>query len=399
MMKNSPLKYLIPFLLYCIDWTFAQNFANCDFYKELTPNVVYSFTSPNYNNPYAPGTFCRYTAQAPAGNQIILRCTDVNLPYSDRCAGDRLQVSRAGNTNLADSERYCTGPFTTKSFSERIVVALFSPPQSRGGTYRCELYATKGCECGRKNQARIVNGVETGINEYPSMAAIVTKQDGQVQCGATIIDQYYALTAAHCVNSPGKFAEQLELLVGEHDYRNPSETPYTQKYAIASAVRHPSYSSEKDINDIALITLAKPIAFNNGVGPICLPFKYQSASFEGRSVVALGWGTIEYGGPVSSRLQKVALDVTSQLKCEAAYPNRITSGQFCTYTRNKDTCSYDSGGPLLFSDVTGNNLLYQIGITSFGVNCASSMPSVSTRVAAYLDWITSEARYARFCVQ
>lgn len=61
-----------------------------------------------------------------------------------------------------------------------------------------------------------------------------------------------------------------------------------------------------------------------------------------------------------------------------------------------DTCSYDSGGPLLFSDA--NNLLYQIGITSYGVSCATSMPSVSTRVTAYLDWITSEARYARFCV-
>lgn len=48
-------------VLYCVDWSFAQNFANCDFYKELTPNVVYSFTSPNYNKPYAPGTFCRYT--------------------------------------------------------------------------------------------------------------------------------------------------------------------------------------------------------------------------------------------------------------------------------------------------------------------------------------------------
>lgn len=127
-------------------------------------------------------------------------------------------------------------------------------------------------------------------------------------------------------------------------------------------------------------------------------FRYQAASFDGRRVEALGWGTVEYGGPVSNRLQKVALDVTSQTKCEAAYPNRITSGQFCTYTRNKDTCSYDSGGPLLYSDAN-NNLLYQIGITSFGVSCATSMPSVSTRVAAYLDWITSEARYAHFCVQ
>lgn len=138
--------------------------------------------------------------------------------------------------------------------------------------------------------------METAINEFPSMAALISKRDGQIKCGATIIDQYYALTAAHCVNSPGMFAENLELLVGEHDYRNrmpkftlkllssllftltfrlllASETPYTQKYEIASLVRHPSYSSEKDINDIAIIRLRQPIAFNNGVGPACLPFK------------------------------------------------------------------------------------------------------------------------------
>lgn len=39
----------------------AQNFGNCDFYKELTPGVVYSFNSPNYNDPYPPGALCRYT--------------------------------------------------------------------------------------------------------------------------------------------------------------------------------------------------------------------------------------------------------------------------------------------------------------------------------------------------
>lgn len=52
-----------------------------------------------------------------------------------------------------------------------------------------------------------------------------------------------------------------------------SETPYARKYEIMSIVRHPVYSSQKDTNDIALITLRRPISFNAGVGPVCLPFR------------------------------------------------------------------------------------------------------------------------------
>lgn len=127
--------------------------------------------------------------------------------------------------------------------------------------------------------------------------------------------------------------------------------------------------------------------------------RYRLSSFVGRRVEALGWGTIEYGGPVSSRLLKVQLDVVNQSRCEATYPQSFTSAQLCTFSRNKDTCSYDSGGPLMFSDSTGNSLLYQIGITSYGIHCASTTPSVSTKVMAYLDWIEKVTPLANYCVQ
>lgn len=105
------------------------------------------------------------------------------------------------------------------------------------------------------------------------------------------------------------------------------------------------------------------------------------------------------GGPLSNRLQKVSLEITNQSSCESAYPNKITSAQFCTYTNGKDTCNSDSGGPLMYTtNTTGVNLLYQIGVTSYGLYCASSSPSVNTKVAAYLDWIINEARSANFCI-
>lgn len=51
----------------------AQNFGDCDFYKEIKPGVVYSFTSPNYKDRYDPGTLCRYTGSLTCvKTQIIL---------------------------------------------------------------------------------------------------------------------------------------------------------------------------------------------------------------------------------------------------------------------------------------------------------------------------------------
>lgn len=161
---------------------------------------------------------------------------------------------------------------------------------------------------------------------------------------------------------------------------------------------------------------AKHFKFHNSFTKLKY-FRYQTASFVGRRVEAFGWGTLEFGGPKSSRLMKVNFDVVNQSRCESAYG--ITSAQLCTFTRylvqlfskaknsfhyffpirNKDTCSYDSGGPLMYTDSTVNNLLYQVGITSYGINCASSTPSVSTKITAYLDWIQKTTPYAIYCVR
>lgn len=56
--------------------------------------------------------------------------------------------------------------------------------------------------------------------------------------------------------------------------------------------------------------------------------------------------------------------------------------------------SQDSGGPLMISDTSNNNLLYRIGITSFGMHCASS-----TRITSYLDWIERVTPLAKYCIQ
>lgn len=62
-------------------------------------------------------------------------------------------------------------------------------------------------------QRKIVGGVETGVNEYPAMAGIINILIREVHCGASIISNRYALTAAHC----SRPVNELALLVGDHD--------------------------------------------------------------------------------------------------------------------------------------------------------------------------------------
>jgi trypsin len=64
-------------------------------------------------------------------------------------------------------------------------------------------------------QARIVNGKETGVNEFPMMAALIDFQLRDLFCGTTVIASRYCLSAAHCLLN-----RQIALtgvLIGDHD--------------------------------------------------------------------------------------------------------------------------------------------------------------------------------------
>ena len=67
----------------------------------------------------------------------------------------------------------------------------------------------------------------------------------------------------------------------------------------------------------------------------------------------------------------------------------IDNTQICAGDDSKDSCSGDSGGPLLSSELDDGRWAV-IGIVSFGAKgyCADSkFPGVYTRVDQFLDWI------------
>ena len=79
-----------------------------------------------------------------------------------------------------------------------------------------------------------------------------------------------AVSAAHCFNQR---YPNLKLVAGEHDTTKKTESIFTKVYDIAEVRKHEDYDSDsaKRENDIALVFTRESIAFNDGVGPSCLP--------------------------------------------------------------------------------------------------------------------------------
>lgn len=78
--------------------------------------------------------------------------------------------------------------------------------------------------------------------------------------------------------------------------------------------------------------------------------RYAFQSFADDRVVALGWGTLESGGPLSTALQKVELNVISNAKCQSSYADgAITAAQLCAFARGKDTCQVSDDKNVFFN--------------------------------------------------
>lgn len=162
---------------------------------------------------------------------------------------------------------------------------------------------------------------------------------------------------------------------------------------------HPYYDEVTKQNDIAVVKTQQVIEFNLNVGPVCLPFRYASTSFTGATVTALGWGTMEFTGPKSNTLQGVNLTIISNTDCaQKSTSQPIFESQICTYAPHKDACQSDSGGPLLWFDHSTSRLQL-IGSISYGMGCATSIPSVNTRTSSFLAWVVSVTPDAEYCTK
>lgn len=251
-----------------------------------------------------------------------------------------------------------------------------------------EVVPIQVANCGAKNgspdQQKIVGGQPAELGEWPWIAALFN--GGRQFCGGSLIDSTHILSAAHCIAHMSSWdVSRLTVRLGDHNIKSNSETRHIEK-KVKRLVRHRGFDSRTLYNDVAILTLDSPVTFSRNVKPICLPT--GNSQYAGQTATVIGWGSLRESGPQPAVLQEVHIPIWTNQECKLKYGNAAPGGIvehfLCAGQASMDSCSGDSGGPLMVN--TGS--WTQVGIVSWGIGCGKGQyPGVYTRVTHFLPWI------------
>lgn len=246
---------------------------------------------------------------------------------------------------------------------------------------------------------RIIGGSVAANGSWPSQAALlfsgVSNPSAAQFCGGTLIDEYWVLTAAHCVTDEDGVvtpASAVQVAVGINDL---TAIAPSNRIGLASIKVNPGWNPATEQWDFALLELSSR---SNQPTTELISSSQTSLTAGGQPAQVAGWGcTSQTAGACNpggypDDLMEANVNFISDAQClggasygAAFYPSSmICAGSFTL--GSPDTCYGDSGGPLIAFGPGGERLL--AGLTSWGYECAlPNYPGVYSRVASARSWI------------
>ncbi|XP_031469635.1 coagulation factor X-like [Phasianus colchicus] len=215
--------------------------------------------------------------------------------------------------------------------------------------------------------------------------AVLVQKHGEWICGGTILNEYFILTAAQCVNN----SMGLRVLVGMVDREK--EEPSSAFHTVEKIISNPEFNFQTHDSDIALIKLKEPITFSEDVVPACLPeedFANDVLMKQTFGIVSGFGNSYEHTRP-ARRMKVLQIPYVDKKTCKQAIRYLVTRNMFCAgYNKDgQDVCQGDGGGP----HVTEYNGTYFVtGIISWGEGCGrQGKYGIYTKVSNFLPWVRS----------
>jgi len=231
---------------------------------------------------------------------------------------------------------------------------------------------------------RVIGGFRSSLYSF-AFQALIRGQDDEENCGGTLLDDQWVLTAAQCVS--GSFANELNVTVGTKLRR----TTGGQTKNVAKIIVHEEFNDVTLDNDIALLKLNTKVDVSKLLGyQIRLPEQGDRLSADKNpSCFLIGWGKSD-NEEFPNYLRMAKLRLVKGESCQEIYQGvqNTTFNMLCAGGNGKAGCQGDLGGPLA-CEIKGNSkTLVLRGIASWGdEECSGNYPSVFTRVTSYVNWI------------
>jgi secreted trypsin-like serine protease len=244
----------------------------------------------------------------------------------------------------------------------------------------------------------IVGGQEATPGAWPWGAALVQANlpnaaDGQF-CGGALIHAEWVLTAGHCtfnLDSSPVAPGEVDVVLGRHQLSSDEGV----RHDVAQIVRHPNYDYASSADyDVALLRLATP----SSQTPIQVIGTNETALEAAETLATvIGWGLTlpSNSQSYSDVLRQVSVPQVSQRTCTLSYgllSGVISPRMLCAGYQNggRDSCSGDSGGPLMVFDSVSNHWT-QVGVVSWGDGCAKPhYYGVYSRLTHFSTWISEQ---------
>ncbi|XP_030386071.1 seminase [Scaptodrosophila lebanonensis] len=215
---------------------------------------------------------------------------------------------------------------------------------------------------------RRVIGGESMTNQKLGGYLVALRYRGEFICGGTLINDRIVVSAAHCFIGRGLKNQWII----EGNISTLSETGV--RVGLVDVVRPAAFREDDMHMDVAVLLLRKPIR-GKSINPLSLCSKHLPA---GEHLRVSGWGLIDPNASTPHmHLRSVVVPILQKKQCKKTYRASVflTDSMFCAgVLGQKDACTFDSGGPMVY----GKQLC---GIVSFGIGCAShKFPGVYTDV-------------------